>query len=434
MLLLIGLALLLAQAVNFAFVLNEQQKLSLAQNEGPAISRFVQAAVHASGTGLVPPRAGRGANFTFADEALTDRVGLERSPEVEGRVATALADAGISASQVRAAKTIDVGRFAPGGRDRRLHQRRGERQVLLLAAKLPSGVWLNGRLDAPRSDPWLIARLLAATLVLYALVLAATWWIARRIVRPVRDLTVAAESFHGRSEPVNVEPRGPADIRRAVEAFNAMNTRLSSLLNEKDRMLGAIGHDLRTPLASIRIRAENMEPASERDRLISTVEETAAMLEDILVLARTGRNREESRAMNVTALIDAIVEDYRERGCDVSFEAGAAHVADIQPNLLRRAVRNLIDNALRYGRRARVRVVNGPAIEIDDDGPGIAEAELADVMEPFKRLERSRSRETGGAGLGLAIAKAVAEAHGGTLRLSNRASEGLTASLSLRGD
>jgi len=305
---------------------------------------------------------------------------------------------------------------------------------VLLAAEMPDGVWLNGRLEAPRGDPWLIARLLAATLALYALVLAATWWIARRIVRPVRDLTAAAERFHGRSEPASVEPRGPADIRQAVEAFNAMNRRVSTLLDEKDRMLGAIGHDLRTPLASIRIRAESMEPAGERERLIGTVEEMAATLEDILVLARTGRPREQSRAMDLSALIDALIEDYRERGCDVSFEAGPSVVAEVQPNLLRRAVRNLIDNALRYGSSTRVRVGDGPdgrTIVVEDDGPGIPDCELRAVLEPFRRLESSRNRETGGAGLGLAIAKAVAEAHGGSLRLSNRPEGGLTATLSI---
>jgi len=428
MLLLIGLALLLAQAVNFAFILNEQQKLGLAQNEGPAISRFVQAAVHASANGGTPPRPGRGANFTVAEQALIDRTGLERNPELERRVAALLAEAGVRARQVRAATTVDFGRFDPDGR---LHRRGGERQVVLLATELRNGAWLNGRLEAPRGDPWLIARLLAATVALYALVLAAAWWIARRIVRPVRDLTAAAERFHGRSEPVSVEPRGPADIRRAVEAFNAMNRRVSTLLDEKDRMLGAIGHDLRTPLASIRIRAESMEPDEDRERLIGTVEEMAATLEDILVLARTGRPREEMRPMDIAALIDALVEDYRERGCDVSFEAGPPQVAEVQPNLLRRAVRNLIDNALRYGVRARVRVLGGPTISIDDDGPGVPESELANVVEPFKRLEGSRSRETGGAGLGLAIAKAVAEAHGGSLRLSNRPEGGLTAMLAI---
>ena len=431
MLLLIGLALLLAQAVNFAFILNEQQKLSLAQNEGPAISRFVQAAVHASANGNAPLRSGRGANFNLAAEALIDQAGLPRSPELERRLTASMAEVGVPALQVRAATTVDFGRFNPTSRDGRPHWQRGERQVVLLAAEMPNGIWLNGRLEVPRGDPWLFGRLLAATLVLYALVLAAAWWIARRIIRPVRDLTSAAERFHGRSEPMTVEPRGPADIQQAVEAFNAMNRRVSTLLDEKDRMLGAIGHDLRTPLTSIRIRAETMEPVSEREKLISTVEETAATLEDILVLARTGRPREETRAMDVAALIDALVEDYRDRGCDVSFEQGPPYTAEVQPNLLRRAVRNLIDNALRYGFRARVTVLHGPIIVIDDDGPGIPEGELCDAVEPFKRLESSRNRKTGGAGLGLAIAKAVAEAHGGRLQLNNRPMSGLTATLSI---
>jgi signal transduction histidine kinase len=138
--------------------------------------------------------------------------------------------------------------------------------------------------------------------------------------------------------------------------------------------------------------------------------------------------------MDVAALVDALVEDYRTLGKDVRFiEAGRA-VAEVQPELLRRAVRNLIDNGVAYGRRAEVAVratEAGVEIAVDDEGPGIAEDRLAEVLEPFKRLDESRSRDTGGAGLGLAIAQAVAQAHGGTLTLSNRAEGGLRAGLLL---
>jgi signal transduction histidine kinase len=436
MILLMGLALLVAQLINFAFILSGQHRLSVAQTEGPAIARFVEVAAQVSEGGnaaLSLPRLPRirGAIFSLDGESLVDRAGLEREGAVEIRLESSLAEAGIETRQVRAATSSDLGRFRSDFGDGRRRRGHDERQIVLLAAQLADGAWLNGRMEAPRGDPWLIWRLLGSTLALYALVLGAVLWIAWRIARPLRDLTRAAEQFEGRHSLEPVEPHGPRDLRKAIEAFNEMNRRVSALLDEKDRMLGAIGHDLRTPLASIRIRAENMEPEAERARLVATVEEMGATLEDILILARTGRAREELRPMDVGALADALVEEYRERGLDVVFEGDSGAIADVQPNLLRRAVRNLIDNALAYGVRAKVRArieADMVLIEVEDQGPGIPQNRMATVVQSFTRLEESRSRDSGGAGLGLAIAESVARAHGGELRLRN-GHPGLVASL-----
>jgi signal transduction histidine kinase len=179
-----------------------------------------------------------------------------------------------------------------------------------------------------------------------------------------------------------------------------------------------------------------MEPEDERTKLIATVEEMAATLEDILVLARTGRAREPVRAMDIAALADALVEEYRALGRDISFLASPRAVLEVQPNLLRRALRNLIDNAILYAGQARVRVEEAPdavAVVVDDDGPGIDEDRLQEALEPFARIEESRNRESGGAGLGLAIARAVALAHGGDLILSRRPEGGLSARIVLPG-
>ena len=432
MVLLMAVALFVAQLVSFAFVLSEQQKLSLAQNEGPAITRFVQAAAQRS-EDRPAPRFGRGATLSMGRTSIVDAAALEREAHIESRLRDALGEAGIAVQQVRAARSANLYRFRPGGIDHRRTRPSRERQVVLLSAQFPDGSWFNGRFDAPRGDPFLIHRLVASTLALYILVLGALIWIARRIGRPLQDLTSAAEHFEGHRDLELVVARGPADIRRAIEAFNEMSSRVLALLDEKDRMLGAIGHDLRTPLASLRIRAANMEPEADRERLIRTIEEMSAMLEDILVLARTGRAREEMRPMDITALADALVEDYREVGSDVSFVGSPGCVSAAQPNLLRRALRNLIDNALTYGTRAYVstKAIEGSVVvEVEDDGPGVPEDRLVEVTEPFKRLEGSRNRGTGGAGLGLAIAKAVAEAHGGTLNLINSPDGGLRAFLS----
>jgi signal transduction histidine kinase len=437
MLLLIGAALLVAQAVNFAFILNEQQKLSLARNEGPAIGRFTQAAAVIAGTAregrralLSAHRMGPAASYRLAPQSAIDRQRIERNPAIEQRLAESLREARVPVRAVRGASAMRVGRMhGPPGHGH--HEARG---ILLLAAQLDDGSWLDARLDAPRADRWLIHRLLLATATLFFLVFGAAWWIARRLARPLRDLTRAAEDFRGHAPAEPVTPRGPSDLRRAVEAFNAMNRRTLALLDEKDRMLGAIGHDLRTPLASLRIRAENMGPEEERERLAATIEEMAATLEDILTLARTGRAREPVRPVDLGALADAVVEEFRELGRAAAFAESPRAVLAVQSNLLRRALRNLVDNALSYGGSAIVAVEERAEeieIRVEDEGPGIPAERLEDVLDPFRRLESSRNRESGGAGLGLAIANAVALAHGGRLELSNRAGGGLRAALIL---
>jgi len=437
MLLLIGAALLVAQAVNFAFLLNEQQKLSLARSEGPAIGRFTQAAAVIAATApearpplLAAHRMGPAAVYRLVPESAIDREGMERKPDIEARLAASLREARVPVRSVRAASPMGVGRIhGPPG-----HGHNEARRILLLAARLDDGTWLDARFDAPRSDRWLIHRLLLATTILFLLVFGAAWWIARRLARPLRDLTRAAEGFQGRGPAEPVTASGPADLRRAIEAFNAMNRRTLALLDEKDRMLGAIGHDLRTPLASLRIRAENMGPEDERERLAATVDEMAATLEDILTLARTGRAREPVRPVDLAALADAVVEEFRELGRPAGFGPSPRAVLAVQPNLLRRALRNLIDNAIAYGGGAVVAVEERPGeveIGVEDDGPGIPAERLEEVLDPFRRLETSRNRDSGGAGLGLAIASAVAQAHGGRLELANRPGGGLRASLLL---
>jgi len=304
----------------------------------------------------------------------------------------------------------------------------------VLSAQLTSGRWVNGRIGVPGPPAIVTPEIIVGTLLLYLFVLGTALLIGARIARPLRNLADAADAFQGRNEPVMVEASGPNDLKKAISAFNAMNARVVTLLEEKDRTLGAIGHDLRTPLASLRIRTESVEPEEERERMIGTIEEMSATLDDILVLARSGRAREPMERVGVVALVESIVEEYRERGEEVAFNAQGERSAEVQPNLLRRAVRNLVDNALKYGKNPRIEVGGGSeavSIAVLDSGPGLPEAELERIRDAFYRAEPSRNRETGGAGLGLAIAQSVVEAHGGELRFANRQSGGLAATIIL---
>ncbi|WP_116090732.1 sensor histidine kinase [Sphingomonas crusticola] len=435
MALLLGLALLVAQLANFALILNERQKLGLAQSEGPAIITFATVADDYGDAApifrqaVIEDQSRRGARFA---EAAQSGIGeSERDTALETQIDAALAKAGATARSVRAARGPGTDVNPRTGRRREVPP---DIQLLRIAAQQQDGKWLTARMATPRRDPLLALRLGAATLLLYLLVLGATIWIAVRIARPLRDLTRAAGRFQGRDEPIAVPSRGPGDVVRAIEAFNAMRHRVTALLDEKDHMLGAIGHDLRTPLASLRIRVESMEPREEREAAIAKIEEMTAMLEDILVLARTGRARETAREVDLAALAEALVEEYRELGQPVSFVESARQVAAVQPDLIRRALRNLIDNAVKYGGSARVsvaRTADGVAVTVADEGPGIDAAERQRVLQPFQRLEGSRNRGTGGAGLGLAIASSVAESHGGRLILADNVPRGLKASILL---
>ena len=434
--LLIAVALLIAQAVNFALLLNEGQRARLAQSERPALSR-VAGAVQATAAApemqrrpLMRSLSGGGARFTVARSSLVERQALARDAKVEQRLAATLREVGFAVTEVQAGEA-QVQRMRPAdarGRDA------GARRLLLVSVRLPDGQWLNGRFVMRRPDTGFAWRLLAATLALYAIVLGAVLLIARRIARPLREMTAAAEAFGGRDAGFHIRPHGPADLRRLASAFNDMRTRVVELIADKDRMIGAIGHDLRTPLASLRIRAEAVADEAERARMIATIENLDQTLDDILALARAGQPSEAERAVDLGALAEAVTEEFVDLGQEVSFEPGERVVASVRPNSLRRAIRNLVENAVKYGEAASVSVsaAGGEArISIEDRGPGIAPGDLERVTDPFYRLEPSRSRATGGSGLGLAIARTIAESQGGRLELANLADGGLSAAILL---
>jgi len=426
MALILGVALLLAQLASFALILNDRQQLSLARSETPALTRFAEtasdliAAAPEFRQAVMEDNSRRGARFAI--KSAPSIAEADRDGDLEQRTGEALNTAGVTNVSVRAARTMAQG---PGPESR---------PQLKLAIRLPNGEWLEGQLGTPPRDPFLIARLAAATLLLYLLVLGAAIWGARSINRPLRDLTDAARDFGGRSLPRPLEPRGPEDVREAMEAVNAMNARIVSLLEEKDTLLGAIGHDLRTPLASLRIRVESMEPDDEREAAVAKIEEMAAMLEDILLLARTGRAHAEMRPVELSALVEVVADEYAELGKPVEVDASARLTAQVAPDLLRRALRNLIDNAVSYAGAAQLATVRDgdqAIIEVRDNGPGIPLDQRERVLAPFQRLESSRNRDTGGTGLGLAIARGIAESHGGRLVLLANEPSGLIARLSL---
>ncbi|MDY0241852.1 MAG: ATP-binding protein, partial [Rhodospirillaceae bacterium] len=216
--------------------------------------------------------------------------------------------------------------------------------------------------------------------------------------------------------------------------FNQMQEQLKRLIENRTLMLSAISHDLRTPLTLLRLRAEGVEPPEERDRMLDTIAEMNAMLEAGLSLARDEGENETRRTVDLAALLTSLADDMADAGLPVTLGPVSTATCSCRPQSLRRALSNLIGNAIAYGGSATASLtIKGrtAAFIIEDNGPGIPEAELSRVTQPFYRLEGSRNRDTGGMGLGLAITQAIVQSHGGELRLENRAGGGLRASILL---
>jgi len=317
------------------------------------------------------------------------------------------------------------------------HWRPGGGMGLALSVSLSDGQWLNVATGfrLPRSDwawPSVVSMSLAALAILLIVILT-----VRRITRPLKALSSAAERL-GRGE--DVEPlvqSGPAEVQRTTAAFNAMRERLTRFVRDRTVMLAAISHDLRTPLTSLRLHAELVEEGETRTKLLAILEEMQRMTEATLAFAREEAAREETRAVDLSALVDSLCDDLAELGMEVTFADAARAPMSCRPVGLKRALRNLIENAVAYGHRARVALeesADGFAILVDDDGPGIPEQDHERVFGPFVRLEESRSRETGGIGIGMAIARTIIRAHGGDITLANRPEGGLRATVRLPKD
>jgi signal transduction histidine kinase len=305
---------------------------------------------------------------------------------------------------------------------------------LRVAVPLPDGQWLSFVTALPESGPAFSRQFLVSMGLMALIILAVSIRVVRRVTAPLASMSAAAERLgHDLNAPPMAET-GSVETRQAARAFNEMQARLRALIENRTRMLAAISHDLRTPLTLLRLRAENAADPQEREKMLATIAEMDAMVGATLQFARDEAKAEPKRPTDLAALLTSVVDDMSDTGLPVRIDQAEPVVCECQPAALRRALRNLLDNAVKYGKQARatIRATRQTAeITIDDDGPGIPEDELARVFQPFYRVEGSRSRDTGGIGLGLAIALSVVQSHGGQLTLSNRPEGGLRASIVL---
>lgn len=276
-------------------------------------------------------------------------------------------------------------------------------------------------------------RLLVSLGVLLAAVIAVTLIAVRWVTRPLKTLAQAAENLGEDIHRPPLDESGPVEVSRAARAFNTMQERLAKFIRDRTRILAAMSHDLKTPITRLRLRTELLDNPELRAKFAKDLEEMESLVATTLDFMR-GLDNRETHPVDVMALLESLQEDAREVGGEVRIEGSARAPFPANPQTLKRCLGNLIDNAIKYGKSATLAVEDAAdalRIRIRDRGPGIPEAELERVFEPFQRLEASRSRDTGGTGLGLSIARNIARAHGGELTLHNLAAGGLEATLTL---
>jgi signal transduction histidine kinase len=292
---------------------------------------------------------------------------------------------------------------------------------------------VSGVLIRPVPD-WPVEVMIAAAIAAVLASVAAAF-MARRVVRPLAELTnaAAAVAAGGGAGTPHVNEEGPEDVRNAAIAFNAMAAKVTRTLESQRHLLSAVGHDLRTPLTAMRINLEFVNDDELRDGLMRNLEELQVLTEQVLAAAR-GTGGETRRNVDLSALVESLCTDLDEIGEPVHWVTHSPAPISCRPNEIKRAVRNLVENAVAYGHKADVRIAHngdGYDVLVEDEGPGIPENDRQRVFEPFVRLESSRNEETGGTGLGLTLVKAIAEGHGGAVHLENRPGGGLRARMSL---
>ena len=454
-LLAIAAALLVAQAVGAVLVWRAQVERAEAETAHALAFRIIAGRMiaesgerragrwwrgHMRGTHR-GPRGGFGPMRLEQVGALARREGDLIDDDLTARLDSILRGQGIAAAQLAVfSRSLDDDERAAGFAERRMRDFPRPARVTIAAVRMTPGDGLIlARVFEPPRARALGWPLIAQTLLIYLVLVGVVALVLRRITGPLGALTRRVEAFAANpaSPPAGqVEPQGPRDTRRLIAAHNRMEARIGALLDEKDVMLGAIGHDLKTPLAALRVRIECVDDDAERAALAATIKDISDSLDDILSLARVGRPSDPLEVTELSALVASVVEEYEDMGENVVLGDTSRVVLPLRATWLRRALRNLVGNALRYAGGCEVCVGRrgGQAVvRVEDEGPGIPDDEIAFMMEPFRRGDPSRNRGTGGAGLGLTLARAIAEQHGGTLSITNKTDgkSGIVAELAL---
>jgi signal transduction histidine kinase len=312
-------------------------------------------------------------------------------------------------------------------------------EAITIGMQFPDSGWLVLHMPVARPRPWHSPTFLIAFALMTVAAAGLSFWAVRRLTRPVALLAEAAERL-GRD--VNAPPLpegGPIEVARAAIAFNTMAGRIRRFVQDRTFLLTAIGHDLRTPITRLKLRAEFIEDDEQRQKFMADLDELDAMVSATLVFGRDTADTEPAVPFDLVALLRTVLDDAADARPEASERLAYSGPSRLTLTgrvlALKRTFANLVGNAVKYGGAARVTVL-GPAsgllqISVEDDGPGLPADQLERVFEPFYRVEDSRNRETGGTGLGLPIARNILRAHGGDVVLANRPGGGARALVTL---
>jgi signal transduction histidine kinase len=305
-----------------------------------------------------------------------------------------------------------------------------------VAIVLPDGTAVSARLSRdPRphpfwGGPWVMTLLFAViSLTLLGL------WAARTLTAPLSAFARAAEDFSINGAAAPLPERGPEEIRSVAKALNRMRERITVLIEDRTKMLAAISHDLRTPITRMRLRSEFIEHEGHRSRMLRDLDQMRSMLESVLSFLRNDRKLEAMTLVDIASTLQLVTDQFADMGHKVIYEGPVHAMATVRPDDLHRSITNLVENAVRFGAEATIRLVEAPntmTIEVEDDGPGITDARKDVMLEPFVRGDDARNMdEAAGFGLGLSIARAIVLAHGGGLSLHDRQPHGLVVRIQL---
>jgi len=305
-------------------------------------------------------------------------------------------------------------------------------EVLHVSVRLSDQSWVN--FQTPLSIPqgfWSL-RLVLSMSLMGAAAIALSIWAVRALSRPIATFAQAAERLGGDVKAPPMPEDGPIEVRGAARVFNEMQQRIRRFIDDRLQMIAAISHDLRTPITRLRLRTEFTADPEQRKKMLKDLNEMEAMISTTLDFAREDASEEARETVDLVSLVQTICDDFSDLGCDIIFPHHERVRYSCQPGAMRRALSNVIENAVKYGDRARVAITaisSQIVIQVEDDGPGIAHDEQERVFAPFYRIEKSRSRETGGVGLGLTVARTIVRAHGGEVWLKRADSGGLRVEL-----
>jgi len=304
----------------------------------------------------------------------------------------------------------------------------GHRHLLLASLQLKDASWVTFSLNAFQPASHSEHDILGSLTAMAVGILIVSILLVRSITAPLRTLAGAAHRIGTDVSAYEVPETGPREIRQVAKAFNDMQARIRRLINDRTQTLAAVSHDLKTPLTRLRLRGEFVADSALRKAIDTDLDEMERMIDQALAFLRGDATGEESKPVDIGSILKTICDQAADGGHDVVLSGDPHAAVTCKPLAIKRALTNLIDNAVKYGKRARVSLADRPhelLVTIEDDGPGIPQIERERVFDPFYRIEGSRSRETGGTGLGLTLARTVVRAHGGDITLDSRDGAGL---------